>query len=517
MPTYLTPGVYVEEVSSGKKPIEGVGTAVAAFVGLAPGGPVNVPMRISNWSQFARIFGDTTTPDNGPFMEGAYLAHSVYGYFQNGGSLCWVVRVGADQNGKVAARTALPAATDRGVEALRAVALDGAGSTVDVEISEEETPPEGDPTYKVIVSSGGQREEYPGVSLRKGRTYIATKVNAESKLIKIEDTGATLPEVRLAPGKYALQVPSAAPSEVKPSDFEGDVAKRQGMGGLAAIDEITMIAMPDMMQFSTNGNGARVKDLQGKMIAHCENAGERMAILDCPADLSPQEAYEWRMNAAGYDSKMAALYYPWIEVMDPLTRRPITIPPSGHIAGVWARVDQQRGVHKAPANEVIMGANGLAFQVTHAEQGSLNKNGLNCIRAFPGRGIRIWGARTLSSDPEWRYINVRRLFNFVSESIVSGTQWSVFEPNDPFLWTSLSISVSNFLRNVWRSGALFGATPSEAFYVKCDAETNPPEVVEAGRVVCEIGIAPVKPAEFVVFRLSQFTGGGAPETAEGAE
>ena len=242
-----------------------------------------------------------------------------------------------------------------------------------------------------------------------------------------------------------------------------------------------------------------------------------MAILDSPPDLSPQEAYEWRMNAAGYDSKMAALYYPWIEVMDPLTRRPMAIPPSGHIAGVWARVDQQRGVHKAPANEVVMGANGLAFQVTHSEQGSLNKNGINCIRAFPGRGIRIWGARTLSSDPEWRYINVRRLFNFVSESIITGTQWSVFEPNDPFLWTSLSISVSNFLRNVWRSGALFGATPGEAFYVKCDAETNPPEVVEAGRVICEIGIAPVKPAEFVIFRLSQFTGGGAPETAEGAE
>ena len=170
MPTYLTPGVYVEEVSSGKKPIEGVGTAVAAFVGLAPGGPVNVPMRISNWSQFVRIYGDTTTPDNGPFMEGAYLAHSVYGYFQNGGSLCWVVRVGAEENGKVSARAALPAATDRGVEALRAVALEGTDGTVDVEISEEETPPEGDPTYKFVVSSGGQREEYPGVSLRKGRT-----------------------------------------------------------------------------------------------------------------------------------------------------------------------------------------------------------------------------------------------------------------------------------------------------------------------------------------------------------
>ena len=517
MPTYLTPGVYVEEVSSGKKPIEGVGTAVAAFVGLAPGGPVNVPMRISNWTQFARIYGDTANPENGPFTDGAYLAHSVYGYFQNGGSLCWVVRVGAEENGKTSARAALPAASDRSVEALRAVALDGGAERVDVEISEEETPPEGNPTYKVVVTAGPTREEYPGVSLKKGRTHIVTRVNAESKLIKIEDTGAALPDAQLAPGKYALQVPSAAPSEVKPADFEGDLAKRQGMGGLAAIDEITMIAMPDMMQFATAGDGARVRDLQGKLIAHCENAGERMAILDCPPDLSPQEIYEWRMNAAGYDSKMAALYYPWIEVMDPLTRRPMTIPPSGHIAGMWARVDQKRGVHKAPANEVVMGANGLGFQVTHAEQGSLNKNGVNCIRAFPGRGIRVWGARTLSSDPEWRYINVRRLFNYVSESIITGTQWSVFEPNDPFLWTSLSISVSNFLRNVWRSGALFGATPAEAFYVKCDAETNPPEVVEAGRVVCEIGIAPVKPAEFVVFRLSQFTGGGATETAEGAE
>ena len=143
------------------------------------------------------------------------------------------------------------------------------------------------------------------------------------------------------------------------------------------------------------------------------------------------------MNTAGYDSKMAALYYPWIEVMDPLTNRPMMVPPSGHVAGVWCRTDGTRGVHKAPANEVIMGANGLGFQVTHAEQGGLNKVGINCIRAFPGRGIRIWGARTLSSDPEWRYINVRRLFNFVAESIMEGTQWGVFEPNDQRLWKQL--------------------------------------------------------------------------------
>jgi hypothetical protein len=222
----------------------------------------------------------------------------------------------------------------------------------------------------------------------------------------------------------------------------------------------------------------------------------------------PQDVLDWRMNDAGYDSKYAALYWPWIEVMNPLTNKPLTIPPSGHIAGVWCRTDATRGVHKAPANEVTLGANSVAFQITHAEQGSLNKAGINCIRAFPGRGIRVWGARTLSSDPEWRYINVRRLFNYVSESIMQGTQWSVFEPNDQKLWIQLRIAASSFLTRTWREGALFGSSPEQAFFVKCDEETNPPDVIEAGQVVCEIGIAPVKPAEFVIFRLSQYAEGG---------
>jgi hypothetical protein len=470
-------------------------------------------MRISNWSQFARIYGDPSNPQNGPFMEGAYLAHSVYGFFQNGGSLCWIVRVGADGEA-AAARAALPAATDKGVEALRAIALKGVSETVSVEIEQEPTAAdegaEGkdapEPTYKVTVTAGPEVEEYPGVTLKKGRNNLATKVNAASKLIKIEETGASLPDTRVAAGKYTLSVPAASTEELDPGDFEGDVSSRKGMGGLSAVDEVTMLVMPDIMNL--NGDGTHLRDLQGKMIAACENAGDRMAILDAPADLMPQEVLEWRMNTAGYDSKMAALYYPWIEVMDPLTKRPLMIPPSGHVAGVWCRVDGTRGVHKAPANEVVMGANGLGFQITQAEQGGLNKVGINCIRAFPGRGIRIWGARTLSSDPEWRYINVRRLFNYIAESIMEGTQWSVFEPNDQTLWMSLKIAAQNFLTRTWRTGALFGATPGEAFYVKCDAETNPPDVVEAGQVVCEIGIAPVKPAEFVIFRLSQWTGGG---------
>ncbi|MDQ4048461.1 MAG: phage tail sheath subtilisin-like domain-containing protein [Actinomycetota bacterium] len=508
--TYLTPGVYVEEVPSASKPIEGVGTAVAAFVGLAPGGPVNTPMRISNWTQFVNTFGDPQNPDNGPFMEGAFLAHSVYGFFQNGGNLCWIIRVGSEDEAP-APRTALPAANDKGVEALRAVALKGVEDPVQIEVTQEPSAGEGkdgDVTYKLVVTAGSEREEHEGLSPKKGRSNIATKVKAASKLIKIEETGASLPETRIAEGTYTLSTPAISKDAVGPGHFEGDVARRRGMGGLAAIDEVTMLAMPDLMTFAANGDGAQVRDIQGKMLAHCENAGDRMAILDAPPDLLPQEVLEWRMDTAGYDSKMAALYYPWIEVMNPLSRRPMLMPPSGHVAGLWSRVDGTRGVHKAPANEVVLGANGLGFQVTHAEQGSLNKVGINCIRSFPGRGIRVWGARTLSSDPEWRYINVRRLFNFISESIMEGTHWSVFEPNDPRLWQQLTFASSSFLTRVWRDGALFGATPDEAFFVKCDEETNPPEIVEAGQVVCEIGIAPVKPAEFVVFRLSQFTGGG---------
>ncbi len=513
MPTYLTPGVYVEEVPSANKPIEGVSTSIAAFVGLAPGGPVNTPMRISNWTQFAKIFGDPNEPDNGPFMDGAYLAHSVYGFFQNGGSLCWVVRVGDDggSNGAGAARAALPAAADGGVEAFAAVALDAGRDDVSVEVVEEPSAGEGaDQSYTVRVSAGADKEEFTGLTLKKGRNNLATKVNAQSKLIKIEETGASLPEAQRVPaaGAYKLSAPSIDPAKVKPTHFEGDVARRRGMGGLAAVDEITMVVMPDIMGLaSEDGDDVQIRDLQGKMIAHCENMGDRMAILDCPPDMLPQEILEWRMNTAGYDSKFAALYYPWIEVQNPLTNQPMMIPPSGHVAGLWCRTDGTRGVHKAPANEVVMGANGLGFQITGAEQGGLNKVGINCIRAFPGRGIRVWGARTLSSDPEWRYINVRRLFNFVSESIMEGTQWSVFEPNDEKLWIQLRIAATNFLTRVWSDGALFGSTPSQAFYVKCDSETNPPEVIEAGQVICEIGIAPVKPAEFVIFRLSQFSGG----------
>ena len=186
------------------------------------------------------------------------------------------------------------------------------------------------------------------------------------------------------------------------------------------------------------------------------------------------------------------------------------MPPSGHVAGIYARVDTNRGVHKAPANEVVLGALGLKYNVSKATQDGLNPDGINCIRELNGN-IRVWGARTIGGDAngEWRYVNVRRLFLFLRESIDEGTQWVVFEPNTPDLWSKITRNITAFLTNVWRAGALFGNTPQEAFYVKCDAETNPPEVRDAGQVVTEIGVAVVKPAEFVIFKISQWAGLGA--------
>jgi phage tail sheath protein FI len=235
---------------------------------------------------------------------------------------------------------------------------------------------------------------------------------------------------------------------------------------------------------------------------------DRVAILDPLPDLKPQRLKDWRMNDAGYDSKYATLYWPWFTVMGP-GGKPVNVPPSGHVAGVWARNDDTRGVHKAPANEVVRGVIDLPCALTRREHDALNPVGINCVRSFPGQGIRVWGARTLSSDPEWRYVNVRRLFNYVEKSILNGTNWVVFEPNDRYLWSAVHRTISMFLRRVWRSGALFGNTPEEAFYVKCDAENNPEEDRDAGVLTVDIGIAPVKPAEFVVFRLSQFSEGTA--------
>ncbi len=510
MPTYLSPGVYVEEVEAGSRPIEGVGTAVAAFVGLAEDGPFNAPTLVSNWTEFTSTFGG--------FAAGSYLAHAVYGYFMNGGGNCHVVRIGDDGSGSAdgARKKALAAAPQAPLGGrYRVVALD-AGSRpgdIEVEVTSAGGDSPSDDMFKIVVRQGGQQvEEFDRATTGRGRQNVATMVNATSKVIRIEDTGTGALE-KPEQGTVALAAPPAPAAVPAPSlatdDYVGDVAKRTGFGGLEAVDEVTMVVVPDLMSAYQQGSIdlETVQAVQLGMIAHCELMGDRVAILDAPPGLDAQQVKEWRVEAAGYDSKYAALYWPWIKVFDPPTGQLTYVPPGGHVAGVWGRNDDTRGVHKAPANEVVRGAVTLETQITRNEHGLLNPVGVNCIRAFPGGGIRIYGARTLSSDPAWRYLNVRRLFNYLEESILNGTQWVVFEPNDDALWARIRRTISAFLVNEWRKGALFGLTPDEAFYVKCDRETNPAEGIDAGQVVCQIGIAPVKPAEFVVFRLTQFSGG----------
>ena len=340
-------------------------------------------------------------------------------------------------------------------------------------------------------------------------------MNAASKLIKIEEAhaqagGLEVPQHGTHTALHSPPPPAAVPSpNLSSDDYVGDVAERTGFGGLEAVDEVTMLCVPDLMSAYQQGaiDLETVQAVQLAMIAHCELMGDRMAILDPPPGLNAQQIKEWRVDKAGYDSKYAALYWPWVKAADPATGKNIHMPPSGFLAGIWGRNDDTRGVHKAPANEVIRGAISLEVQITKNEQELLNPVGINCIRAFPGQGIRVWGARTLSSDPAWKYLNVRRLFNYLEESILTGTNWVVFEPNDDALWAKMRRTVASFLVNEWRKGALFGLTPDEAFFVKCDRETNPAEGIDAGQVVCQIGVAPVKPAEFVIFRLSQFSGG----------
>ena len=271
----------------------------------------------------------------------------------------------------------------------------------------------------------------------------------------------------------------------------------------AAIDEIALVAIP----------GLTAQADQGAVLDHCEGLQDRFAVLDGQQAAAP---FTKARIQAVRDSNYGAIYFPWIRVFDPSEKivNPdgdggVVVPPSGHVAGMYARVDTERGVHKAPANEVLRGALDVEQRLARADQDGLNPGGVNVIRAFDGN-IKVWGARTMGGDAngEWKYINVRRLFLFLRESIDQGTQWVVFEPNDPGLWARITRNVTAFLTNVWRDGALFGDTPAEAFYVKCDAETNPPEVRDLGQVITEIGVAVVRPAEFVIFRISQWAGPG---------
>ena len=512
MPQYLSPGVFVEEMPPASRPIEGVSTSVAAFVGLAATGPFDEPVLVTNWTQFTRTFGD--------FVEASYLAHAVYGFFTNGGTTCYVVRVGASsakaQPAELPAAVAELTATDRTpAYAVHAIEAGASGSDLTVAVAPSTTDGT-DETYTLTVVRGGETvETFEGLTTKRGKTNVATAVNAQSTLVRVEELAKPGTLERLAPSSAPLVAPAAAlvPAQAAagPQDYVGSAAERTGFGVLETLEDVTMVAVPDLVAALQQGalDLEGFKAVQAGVISHCELMGDRMAILDPPPGLSAQQVKDWRTDIAGYDSKYAALYWPQVKVLDPLSGRNVFIPPSGHVAGMWSRSDAERGVHKAPANEVLRGVVDVESGLTRGEHDQLNPVGVNVIRSAPGRGIRVWGARTLSSDPAWRYVNVRRLFSFVEDSLLASMDWVVFEPNDRDLWARISREVNSFLFRLWQDGALFGASPSEAYYVICNDETNPSESIEAGLVTTEIGMAAVKPAEFVVFRLASLPTGTA--------
>jgi phage tail sheath protein FI len=291
------------------------------------------------------------------------------------------------------------------------------------------------------------------------------------------------------------------------SSIESHWAKT--LHALLAVEEIAIIAAPGSTELGSVSNA-----LQAQLLAHVEtNRSCRFAVLDVPKGLTPNDA---RAYCAQWQSKSAAIYYSWVQVAaaalpgKPRVHQAMLLPTSGFVCGIYARCDVERGVFKAPANAVVRSATGLEREVTSAEQEMLNPLGVNCIRSFPGRGIRVWGARTLSSDPEWKYVNVRRYFLYLEHSIDKGTQWAVFEPNGETLWQQVRRVIEDFLMNEWRTGALLGSKAEEAFFVRCDRTTMTQNDIDQGRLVCLVGVAAIKPAEFVVLRISQNTAGSNP-------
>lgn len=524
MPEYLSPGVYIEETAAGPRPIEGIGTTTAAFIGFAPNGPANTPVFIANWTQYLETFGSRDSDGSiNPHLPGTYLSHAVYGYFNNGGTRCYVTRLvppNKDSKGKTVDMPKTLQLSTRASKALPSLTVGVKGnptSDVNVDIQPavptEQDPNPGDGVFTLRVRMDDKEEIFENVSMaKKNPRNVAEVVNQQSQIVEIleQTTAGALAERVPDFGGFTIHAgfaPTDTAVELKTNHFVGSVHDRTGIEGLEVAEDVSMICAPDLMSAYQNGliDEMGVKAVQEAMVSHCERNKNRVAILDPLPDLNPQQVKRWREHELNLDSSYAALYYPWIRVNGP-EGKPILVPPSGHMAGIYSRSDIERGVHKAPANEVVRGALEPAMQITKSEQDILNPIGVNCIRTFPGMGIRVWGARTLSSDARYRYVSVRRLFNYVEKSVERGTQWAVFEPNDDTLWAKLRRDISAFLTIVWRSGALFGKTPQEAFYVKCDAELNPPESRDLGMVIVEVGIAPVKPAEFVILRFGQYSG-----------
>ena len=567
MAEYFSPGVYVEEYDNTPRSIEGVGTSTAGFIGFAEkGATVGATALVTNFKSFTKQFGGFLSE----YTHGEYrfLANSVEQFFANGGTRCYVSRVvpsdataakkksgiltvTAANEGKWGNRIQVSFATvtkkkmqliaKSGDTSFVAKSVDGFREGDVVTINGEynriatiydstvtfENKFKGDVvdesvipkkvlflvTMSVQVRFNDDVENYTELSLNvTSPNYICSKL-AISELVKVE--AAQVKEIGnpveailgkgVTDGMFTLEGGSdGSMSKVNAGTFIGvddGPGKRTGIQSFLENDVVSMLAVP----------GVTIPEVIVAMVGHCENTRSRFAVIDMPGDTyKTDDLIKYRSMI---DSTYAAMYHPWIQVYDRSASKPDFIPPSGAVMGVYSRTDINRGVHKAPANEAVF-CTGLKVNYTKEEQDILNPEGINLIRNIPGQGIRIWGARTASSNSAFKYVNVRRLFIFVEESIRANTNWVVFEPNDPTLWQRVSLTISSFLDSMWRSGMLTGASPAEAYFVEIGPQTMSREDILNGRLICNIGIAPSRPAEFVIFRVTQHTAEAGGEVSE---
>jgi hypothetical protein len=543
---YRTPGVYFEWSDTPPPAIGVVRTDIAGFVGIAERGPLHQPIRVESWAQFSATFGS--------HIPQGYLAYAVDGFFANGGQTCWVVRA-ADPDW--VEWSSLDLLDERGWQALRLTAASPGvwGSKITVEVL---FTGNGRFTLTLRLPEGLQ-EVWRELSLEEGDERHPLRVlnppidgPGGSSLVRASiperlagDVQATL-QLRTMLQAGRLAGGSDGVSTLRPEHLSGQGAPAERVWGLAALEkvkEVAIVCMPDLMpptsgeppsprtpeprcdgidadappmppprpeiqpEFAHPFSDLEIRALQYALIGHCEKLKDRVTLLDPRlADSSPQAVAEWRKE---YDSTYAALYFPWLRVPDPLRLDGLlrTVPPCGYMAGVYARAENRSGVHKPPANELLQGVQDLVVPVEDLIHGYLNDNRVNVIRAYPGRGLRVAGARTLSSDSLWRYVNVRRLLIMIERAIEAETQWLVFEPNNPELWRDVDRVVRGFLNRLWQRGMLEGATAEQAYSVVCDQTSNPANETEAGRLITIMGVQPPWPAEFVVVRIGKTEAG----------
>lgn len=503
MPEYRTPGVYVEEISSGARPITAVGTRTAGFVGKAPvpSKAAGTAVAVSSWSQFRSIF----FPETPEFVSSIVqvVTAEATTRIEKGTSTLSAADVKTSAEAKLKDFLTDAQIQDSVIQKIITDAAAAAAKKM-TDLSKEFKAFDAAKTAAAAAASTDAQKKALKTAEDEYRRSKAAMVQDVQDAASQAGSGGFKTWTNLTYAVYGFFLNGGSRCYVVDTD---DV--QAGLDELAKIDEIAMVAAP--------GN---TSDAVYRAITdHCEGLKDRVGILDGPQAIGSADLDRLGGETGAGSSWTApgksktghvSLYVPWLVISDPTARladnKTVEVPPSGHIAGIWARSDATRGVHKAPANEPVRGALNLTRRITDSEQAALNDNGVNVIRFFQGEGILVWGARTYSpkGDALWRYLNVRRLFNMIEESIEEGTRWIVFEPNNRDLWAAIRRDVEAFLIQFWRDGALFGRTPAEAFFVKCDDETNTPATIQAGKVIIEVGIAPVRPAEFVIFRISQY-------------